>query len=96
MRGPNDDAWLAFRLKRMLEDLRSLARRFGLIVAGHHETTGAWAPLPELIRRAGEGLPALEGFELQVYVEDDYLGRWRGDFARRLGYASIPGVMLSP
>jgi hypothetical protein len=41
-------------------------------------------------------VPALEGFELRVYVEDDYLVRWRTDFARRLGYAAIPDDTPSP
>ena len=76
--------------RMLLDDLRYLARRFRLTIAGYDEGTGAWASLSDLRLRADTRPEALRETCLRVYTADDYLTRWRADLAKRLRFTAIP------
>jgi hypothetical protein len=77
----------------LLTDLARLGGPFGLVAAGWNGTTREWKPLDELLAlgRSPAGRKWLDRCVLRVYTGADYLARWRGYFADKLGFSSIPG-----
>jgi hypothetical protein len=91
---PNEEGegpWEAVR--GFLKELRRLCRPFGLVAAGWHHRRRRWLSLDDLIglTRTPAGRARLSACVLRVYAPEDYLVRWRGVFAERLGFSFIPG-----
>jgi hypothetical protein len=86
-----DQTWASVR--RFLADLAVLAETFGLAAAGLDPHSGRWRPLSELVglTDSGSGRAWLHACHLRVYAPADYLAVWRGYFASKLGFSSIPG-----
>jgi hypothetical protein len=79
-------------VRSFLTELHKLSGPFGLTVAAWHPAKRQWHCLSELIdlTRTPAGQAWLNGCQLRVYTEEDYLVRWRRYFADRLGFSVIP------
>jgi hypothetical protein len=80
-------------VQRFLTDLQTLAGHLGLVAAGYHPGQAQWMALEDMIPlvKTRAGHLWLGHCLLRIYTRADYLVRWRDYFARRLGFAFIPG-----
>lgn len=90
---PNDSEGRWQSVAAFLTDLKALSGPFGLVVAGWHPQKNEWHTLDEMrsMARTKDGQRWLDHCLLRVFTRDDYLSRWRGYFARKLGFSFIPG-----
>lgn len=80
--------------KEFLRDLEALSDFFGLVVAAWHPQRQEWRDLHSMrsMIRSAEGRKWLDRCVVRIYTTDDYLVRWRREFAKRMGFSAIPDV----
>lgn len=90
---PEDGKQRWLQVRQFMKDLRGLAADFGLFAGGWHPEERRWLPLEDLIgmTRSPAGRQWLTRCLVRVYTPDDYLARWRGHFAARMGFSIIAG-----
>lgn len=84
---------LAEPYREFLNNLHSLSGDFGLTVGGYRTDLGEWQPMNRLLElsQSTAGLRWLDKCVVWVYAPEDYLTRWRGLFATKMGFFLIPG-----